>query len=114
MSEAQERIKFYYDKNRLLQNFEANDLILLDGKKLDIRPKGAQAQKLALRYTGPFPVLKKTSKDSHESKISKKLKLLPVFHTSLLKSYRKDPKRTQQVNKVVLADEIEKQLVNHR
>ncbi|KAE8958546.1 hypothetical protein PR001_g31017, partial [Phytophthora rubi] len=32
MSEAQERMKYYYDKNRLGQNFEVNDMVLLDGK----------------------------------------------------------------------------------
>ena len=119
MSEAQERMKFYYDKNRLVQNFELNDLVLLDGKNLDIRHKGyAQSKKLAPRYIGPFPVLKKISKDSYELGLSKGLKLHPVFHTSLLKPYRKDTNRQQQVNKVVLADGTEGQLVeaviNHR
>ncbi|KAE8952718.1 hypothetical protein PR001_g33173 [Phytophthora rubi] len=112
MSEAQERMKYYYDKNRLGQNLEVNDMVLLDGKNLDIRHKGyAQSKKLAPRYIGPFPVLKKVSKDSYELGLSKGLKLHPVFHTSLLKPYRKDPKRRQQVNKVVLADGTEGQLV---
>ncbi|POM74534.1 Hypothetical protein PHPALM_8506 [Phytophthora palmivora] len=74
MSEAQERMKHYYDKNRLVQDLEVGDMVLLDG-------------------------------------LSKGLKLHPVFHTSLLKPYRKDPKRRQKVNKVVLADGSEGQLV---
>ena len=50
MSKAQERIKFYNDKNKRVQNFEVNDLMLLDGKNLDIRHKGyAQSKKLAPR-----------------------------------------------------------------
>ncbi|GMF56292.1 unnamed protein product [Phytophthora fragariaefolia] len=70
-----------------------------------IRHKGyAQSKKLPPRYIGPFPVLKKISKDSYELGISKGLTLHPVFHTSLLNPYRMDPKRRQQVNKVVLAD----------
>ncbi|GMF27780.1 unnamed protein product [Phytophthora fragariaefolia] len=112
MSEAQQGMKYYYDKNILVQNFEVNDMVLLDGKNLDIRHKGyAQSKKLAPRYIGPFPVLKKILKDSYELGISKGLKLHPVFHTSLLKPYRKDPKRRQQVNKVVLAGGTEGQLV---
>ncbi|GMF40679.1 unnamed protein product [Phytophthora fragariaefolia] len=79
MSEAQERMKYYNDKNRLVQNLEVNDM--------------------------------KISKDSYDLGISKRLKLHPVLHTSLLKPYRKDPKRWQQVNKVVLADGTEGQLV---
>lgn len=63
-------------------------------------------------------MLKKISKDSYELGLSKGLKLHPVFHTSLLKPYRKDTNRQQQVNKVVLADGTEGQLVeaviNHR
>ncbi|ETL99169.1 hypothetical protein L917_03935 [Phytophthora nicotianae] len=99
-SEAQERMKHYYDKNRLVQDFKIGDMVLLDGKNLDIGHKGyAQSKKLAPRFIGPFPVQKK-------------------FSTSLLKPYRKDRKRRQQVDKVVLADGTEGQLVeaviNHR
>ncbi|OWZ20261.1 Retrotransposon protein, Ty3-gypsy subclass, partial [Phytophthora megakarya] len=119
MSEAQERMKYYYDRNRLVQDFNIGDMVLLDGKNLDIRHKGyAQSKKLAPRFIGPFPVRKKVSQDSYELGLSKGLKLHPVFHTSLLKPYRKDTARTQKVNKVVLADGTEGQLVeaviNHR
>ncbi|CEG41667.1 retrotransposon nucleocapsid protein [Plasmopara halstedii] len=119
MSEAQERMKHYYDKNRFVQDFKIGDMVLLDGKNLDIRHKGyAQSKKLAPRFIGPFLVQKKVSRDSYELGLSKNLKLHPVFHTSLLKTYRKDPKRRQQVNKVVLADGTEGQLIeaviNHR
>ncbi|POM78065.1 Hypothetical protein PHPALM_4456, partial [Phytophthora palmivora] len=119
MSEAQERMKYYYDRNRLVQDFKTGDMVLLDGKNLDIRHKGyAQSKKLAPRFIGPFPVQKKVSRDSYELGLSKNLKLHPVFHTSLLKPYRKDPKRRQKMNKVVLADGTEGQLVeaviNHR
>ncbi|GMF66118.1 unnamed protein product [Phytophthora lilii] len=119
LDEAQERMKYYYDKNRLVQDFEIGDMVLLDGKNLDIRHKGyAQSKKFAPRFIGPFPVRKKVSQDSYELGLSKNLKLHPVFHTSLLKPYHKDPKRRQKVNKVVLADGAEGQLVeaviNHR
>ncbi|GMF16682.1 unnamed protein product [Phytophthora fragariaefolia] len=90
MRVAQERMKFYYDKNRLVQNFEVNDMVLLDEKNLDIRHKRyAQSKKLAPRYIRPFPVLKNISKDCYELKISKGLKFHPVFRTLLLKPYRK-------------------------
>ncbi|ETL32207.1 hypothetical protein L916_15176 [Phytophthora nicotianae] len=119
MSEAQERMKHYYDRNRLVQDFKTGDMVLLDGKNLDIRHRGyAQSKKLAPRFIGPFPVQKKVSRDSYELGLSKNVKLHPVFHTSLLKPYCKDPKRRQKVNKVVLADGTEGQLVeaviNHR
>ncbi|ETO63861.1 hypothetical protein F444_18515 [Phytophthora nicotianae P1976] len=87
-------------------------MVLLDGKNLDIRHKGyAQSKKLAPRFIGPFLVQKKVSRDSYELGLPQGLKLHPVFHTSLLKPYRKDYKRRQKVNKVVLADGSEGHLV---
>ncbi|GMF31673.1 unnamed protein product [Phytophthora lilii] len=71
MSEAQERMKYYYDKNRLVQDFEIGDMVLLDGKNLDIRHKGyAQSKTFAPRFIGPFPVREKVSQDSYELEFS--------------------------------------------
>ncbi|KAF1326791.1 reverse transcriptase, partial [Globisporangium splendens] len=92
MSEAQERMKHYYDRNRNHQEFQIGDEVLLNGKNLDIRHKGfAQTTKLAPRYIGPYKII--------------------LFHTSLLKPYQKDDKRTQEVRKIILADGSEGQLV---
>ncbi|GMF28487.1 unnamed protein product [Phytophthora fragariaefolia] len=71
MSEAQTRMKSYYDKNRLAQDFKPGDML----------------------------------------KLSKGLKLHPVFHTTLLKPYRSDESRSQSVYKVILKDGTEGQLV---
>ncbi|POM74119.1 Hypothetical protein PHPALM_8966 [Phytophthora palmivora] len=103
MSEAQERMKHYYDKNRLAEDLPKTSKWVTRGF--------AQSKKLAPRYIGPFPITNKVSRDSYELGLSKGLKLHPVFHTSLLKPYRKDPKRRQKVNKVVLTDGSEGQLV---
>ncbi|KAF1333397.1 Retrovirus polyprotein, partial [Globisporangium splendens] len=112
MSEAQERMKHYYDRNRNHQEFQIGDEVLLNGKNLDIRHKGfAQTTKLAPRYIGPYKIIRKVHKDSYELLLPKGLKLHPVFHTSLLKPYQKDDKRTQEVRKVILADGSEGQLV---
>ncbi|GMG18316.1 unnamed protein product [Phytophthora fragariaefolia] len=112
MSEAQTRMKSYYDKNRLAQDFKPGDMVLLDGRNLDIRHKGfAQAKKLAPRFIGPYPVVKQVHHDSYELRLSKGLKLHPIFHTSLLKPYRSDESRSQNVNKVILNDGSEGQLV---
>ncbi|GMF62035.1 unnamed protein product [Phytophthora fragariaefolia] len=79
MSEAQTRMKSYYDKNRLAQDFKPGDMVLLDGRNLDIRHKGfAQSKKLAPRFIGPYPVVKQIHRDSYELKLSKGLKLHSV------------------------------------
>jgi hypothetical protein len=86
-------------------------LVLLDGRNLDIRHKGyANSKKLAPRYIGPFPVVSQVQKDSYELALSKDLKLHPVIHTSLLKPYQSDS-RKQRVNKVLLVDGTEGDLV---
>jgi hypothetical protein len=43
-------------------------------------------------------------RDSYKLAMSKGLKIHPVFHTSLLKAYKKDDNRRQNANKVLLAD----------
>ncbi|RAW43508.1 hypothetical protein PC110_g251 [Phytophthora cactorum] len=102
----------YYDKNRLAQDFKPGDLVLLDGRNWDIRHKGfAQAKKLAPRFIGSYPIVKQIQQDSYELKLSKGLRLHPVFHTSLLKPYCNDKLRRQNVYKVILSDGTEGQLV---
>ncbi|POM70462.1 Uncharacterized protein PHPALM_13096 [Phytophthora palmivora] len=55
MSEAQERMKYYYDRNRLVQDFKTGDMVLLDGKNLDIRHKGyAQSKKPKTSKLAPW------------------------------------------------------------
>ncbi|KAG3198796.1 hypothetical protein PC128_g5741 [Phytophthora cactorum] len=103
MSEAQTRMKSYYDRNRLAQDFKPGDLVLLDGRNLDIHRNGfAQAKKLAPRFIGPCPIVKQIRQGSYELKLSKGLRLHPVFHTSLLKPYCGDKLRRQNVNKVMV------------
>jgi len=103
----------YCDRNRQVQDFKAGQLVLLDARNLDIRHKGfAKTNKLAPRFIGPFPIVKQVHKDSYELKLSKGLKLHPVFHTSLLKLYQQDPNRKQKTSKVVLADGSVGQLVD--
>ncbi|RAW43259.1 hypothetical protein PC110_g576 [Phytophthora cactorum] len=97
MSEAQERMKGYYDKNRNYQEFEVGQLVLLDGTNLDIRHKGfAKSFKLAPRLVGPYPIVEKVQNDSYKLAMSDNLKIHPVFHTSLLKAYQKDEQRRQK------------------
>ncbi|TDH72822.1 hypothetical protein CCR75_000513 [Bremia lactucae] len=75
MSEAHEEVKAYYDTNRKLQEFA-----------WDKRKSSKKSPRLIQNCN------------------VKRSKIHPVFHTSLLKPYRKDDNRRQQANKVLLAD----------
>ena len=119
ISEAQSRMKSYYDKNRKIQEFKIGDKVLLDGRNLQIHHKGFKnTAKFAPRFIGPFQILDKIQKDSYKLSLSKGLKLHPVFHTSLLKPYEEDNNREQAVPKVLLKDGTEgqlvKQVIGHR
>ena len=85
-AKAQERMRSYYYKNRIQQTFEVGDLVLLDGKNLDIGHRGfSKTNKLAPRLIGPYCIIEKVHKDSYRITMSKNLRIHPVFHTSLLK-----------------------------
>ena len=113
MAQAQETMKYYYDRNRKEQHFKIGDLVLVDARNMDVRHKGsAQKNKLAPRYIGPFEVIELVNKDSYKLKLNPGVKLHPIFHTSLLKKYEKDDKRENKPAKVLLKDGItEGQLV---
>ena len=114
MAESQDRMKYYYDRNRSQQMFEIGELVLLDNKNLDIRHKGyAVKNKLAPRFNGPYTIIKKHSKDSYELAMPPGLKIHPVFHTSLLKKYNKDEneRRDNRVAKTLLNDGTIGQLI---
>lgn len=93
MSEAQKRMKKYYDKNRPLQNFEVGDKVLISVKNLNIEHLGIHkdaSRKLGPLWIGPYPVLKKTSLDTYRLQLPIDLRLHPEFHTSLLKPHVHD------------------------
>ncbi|TDH67600.1 hypothetical protein CCR75_004212 [Bremia lactucae] len=109
MREAQERVKFYYDKNtkselrsQRLSAFGRQEPGHLSQRICTVEETG---------FTIHWAVI--VSKDSREQEISKRLKLKVASSVPMSspKSYREDPKRTQQVDKVVIADGAEGLLV---
>ena len=93
LSSAQERMKFYYDRNRPVQAFEVGDRVMISSKNLDIQHLGVSqfgSKKLAPLWIGPYPVVEKTSIDTYKLQLPFGLRLHPEFHTSLLKPYQQD------------------------
>lgn len=108
LTEAQARMKQYYDKNRPIQNFEIGDRVYISSKNLDIEHLGVIAKgsrKLAPLWIGPYPVISKTTPDTYRVRLPFGLRLHPEFHTSLLKPYLEDPTsgRNNKPNKGMIA-----------
>lgn len=101
LGKAQERMKYYYDRNRPLQNFEVGDKVLISSKNLKIEHLGIAKEgslKFGPLWIGPYPVIQKTTPDTYRLKLPIGLRLHPEFHTSLLKPYLIDPD-TERFNK---------------
>ena len=90
LTEAQKRMKKYYDRNRPIQEFEVGDLVLVSSKNLDIEHLGIASNgttKFGPLWIGPYPVVAKTTPDTYQIKLPIGLRLHPEFHTSLLKRH---------------------------
>ncbi|KAF4142679.1 putative integrase p49 (IN) [CHAIN 6] [Phytophthora infestans] len=114
IAEAQDRMAEFNNKNRQPQNFNVGDEVLLPGQHLAARHLGTTKKKLGARWVGPFEVAKCIGRGYYQLRLPPKLRMHPVFHTSLLKPYiSKELRRQRQtVFKVRLADGSEGELVD--
>jgi hypothetical protein len=80
------RMKNQADKGRSERAFSVGDLVFL---KLQPYVQSSLAphanQKLAFKFFGPFPVLKKVRAEAYQLALPAESKIHPVFHVSQLK-----------------------------
>jgi len=94
----------HYDKLHIDKSFKLNEWVLLSSKNIRFR-----AGKLAPKYIGPFKIIKVVGSHAYELKLPPLYERIhPVFHVSLLESYRsRDGEEPGTWNTPELEDESE-------
>ncbi|PKI59747.1 hypothetical protein CRG98_019850 [Punica granatum] len=76
-------MKKWADTKRRQKEYQVEDLVLVKLYQI-LRHKGVHKE-LVRRYRGPFAVIEWVEKVAYKLELTKKLKLHPVFHVSILK-----------------------------
>ena len=83
MEAAQQRQKFYYDRNKTEMSLAVGQHVMLSAKNL-ARGSGS---KLCAKWVGPFEITRCVGKNAVELKLPLSMQVHPVFHVSLVKRY---------------------------
>ena len=82
LAQSQQRMKDLINPSRRAVEYSVGDQAWLSTLHLPIRHG---ARKLAAKWAGPFPVVKRVGKEAYGLKLPPAWKVHPVFHTSQLK-----------------------------
>jgi hypothetical protein len=85
---AQQRQKFYADKNRQEVSFEVDQQVLVSTANIKLKVPGVR--KLLPRWIGPFRVVQRIGVVAYHVHLSDTFKIHDVFHVSLLRPYVAD------------------------
>jgi hypothetical protein len=88
---AQDRQKFYADKNMTAREFKVGEHVLLKVKTKKIPLKLGSCTKMAARFYGPFEILDRIGPVAYMLPLPTSMNVNNVFHVSLLKKYVHDP-----------------------
>jgi len=86
LEQAQERQARYANTKRADAEFAVGDQVLLSTANLRLRTDGP-AGKFNPRWCGPFEILERIGKVAYKLELPSTMRVHPVFHVSLLKTY---------------------------
>ena len=110
ITQAQLRMKHYYDRNRPEQKFEKGDKVMLITTNLSTTHIGQGVEgkrKFGPKWIGPFDIIESIRRDTYKLQLPPAVRLHPYFHTAMLKPYNKDKntrRRNVPAEEVLLAD----------
>lgn len=88
LGEARERMKMQADKGRSERRFQIGDQVYLKLKPYrQLSMRKSRVWKLAPKYCGPFPIIKKVGEVAYELALPSDARIHPVLHVSQLKKY---------------------------
>lgn len=86
LTQAQARMKFYADKQRMERSFSVGDLVYLRIKPYkQVSLQQLKYCKLSPKYFGPYKVLEKIGTMAYRLELPPNAKIHNVFHVSVLK-----------------------------
>ena len=85
LNQARQQMMQQTDSSRRALEFQEGDLVLLSTKHIRFRQCPTKLQR---RFVGPFEIIQKVSSAAYRLKLPEHWSMHPVFHISLLKSWR--------------------------
>ena len=101
---AQDMQKHYYDKKCSFREFQIGEMVFLK-----VIPKRSNLilgkdRRLSPRFAGPFKILKRVGTLAYQLELPENIKVHPVFHVCLLKSYVANPSHILQDKSRIMED----------
>ena len=116
LMEAQDRQTKYANQHRRHEEFNIGNKVLLSTRNIN-NPfdKQRPTKKLASKYIGPYTIIAKISPVVYKLNLPSSLKIHPVFHISLLKSYNESDEfeRTSTPPPAIIIDNEEEYEVEY-
>jgi hypothetical protein len=91
LKEAQDRQKFYADKNRTTREFKVGEHVLLKVKPKKSSLKLGICTKLVAKFYGPFEIFDRIGPVAYMLVFPASMNVHNIFHISFIKKYVHDP-----------------------
>jgi hypothetical protein len=112
LQKAQQHQAKYADKKHRDIIYTIGDKVLLSSTNLKIQSQvNHPSNKFNSKYIGPFEITEQVSASAYHLKLPKTMRIHPVFHMSLLKTWNQSPPYPGRIPKpsapVIIEDQIE-------